>query len=281
MANPKYEVLAYCVGNGFPLGMELINMMELLEDVFIRCGRCGRVIGIHKEDIEFDSYTYDHGENSMGEEIEFIHDGGIECEDCGNHISFRIAGYEYPTGAFNYEDCAIEGGRFEEMPHMGVIYCQDDFDPDDAFSMYSHVQQLILNIAQNRDLIYGISSREFEEVVERLFRDEGFETELTKPTRDGGRDIIATKYEMGKPMVFYIECKRYGRKNSAGVSIVRSLYGVQSSDRVNKSILVTTGNVTRDARRFVENQKTMMSVIDADDIHELIRRSAQRYRQGY
>lgn len=52
-------------------------MMELLEDIFIRCGRCGRVIGIHKEDIDFDSYVYDRGENRMGEEIEFRHDGYI------------------------------------------------------------------------------------------------------------------------------------------------------------------------------------------------------------
>lgn len=73
-------------------------------------------------------------------------------------------------------------------------------------------------------------------------------------------------------------CKRYGRQNSVGVSIVRSMYGVQSSDRVNKSILVTTGHVTRDARKFVEQQNTMMSIIDVDEIHDLIRRSAMKYR---
>lgn len=74
------------------------------------------------------------------------------------------------------------------------------------------------------------------EIIERVFQDEGFETTLTQQTRDGGRDIIATKFEMGKPVVFYIECKRYGRQNSVGVSIVRSLYGVQSADRINKAI---------------------------------------------
>lgn len=45
--------------------------MDLLDDVIIRCGRCGKIIGIHKEDIEFESYIYDHGENGMGEEIEY------------------------------------------------------------------------------------------------------------------------------------------------------------------------------------------------------------------
>jgi hypothetical protein len=253
-------------------------MMELLEDVFIRCDRCGKVTGIHKENFDFESYVYDRGENGMGEEIEYRHDGYIECDHCGNEISFRISGYEYPVGAFNYEDCEIADGCFEEEPHMGVIYSRDDFDPDDAYPEYSRIQELIMDIAQDRELIYNISSREFEEVIECLFQDEGFETKLTQPTRDGGRDIIATKYEMGKPIVFYIECKRYGRRNSVGVSIVRSLFGVQTSDRINKSILVTTGHVTRDARRFVDDQNAMMSVIDADEIHELIQKSARKYR---
>lgn len=64
-----------------------------------------------------------------------------------------------------------------------------------------------MDIAQNRELIYKISTREFEEVIERLFQDEGYETKLKRPTRDRGRDIIVMKYAMGKPIVFYIECK--------------------------------------------------------------------------
>lgn len=59
-------------------------MMELIEDVFIRCGRCGKITGIHKEDFDFESYVYDHGDNRMGEEIEFRHEGYIECDQCGN-----------------------------------------------------------------------------------------------------------------------------------------------------------------------------------------------------
>jgi hypothetical protein len=41
---------------------------------------------------------------------------------------------------------------------------------------------------------------------------------------------------------------------------------------------VTTGHVTGGARRFVEQQNTMMSIIDVDEIHELIHRSAMKYR---
>ena len=42
-------------------------------------------------------------------------------------------------------------------------------------------------------MIYDVSPREFEEIVEQVLKDEGIHTHRTQPTRDGGRDIIATK----------------------------------------------------------------------------------------
>ncbi|HAS07157.1 MAG TPA: restriction endonuclease [Eubacterium sp.] len=253
--------------------------MELAEDVFIRCNRCGCIIEIQKDEIEFETYVYDHGDNGMGEEIEYRHDGCVICDKCGNEINFLISGSEYPVGAYNYDNNEIEGGKFVEAPNMIVVYSVDEFDLCDVAPEFDRVEQLMLDIDENRQLIYDVSSREFEEIIERLFQNEGFETFLTPATRDGGRDIIATKYELGKPIVFYVECKKFGRRNSAGVSIVRALYGVQSSDRINKSILVTTGHLTSEARRFVEKQNTMMSVIEVEEIHELIRKSANRYRR--
>lgn len=255
-------------------------MIELLQNIRIRCKECGCITEIPREEIEFESFVYDHGDSGMGEEIEYSYDGCVECSYCRNTISFGISGFEYPIGAFDYEDSEIEGGCFEEKPHLGIVYSRDDFDYETAVFEYTRIERLIMKIDRNPELVYDITSREFEEIVERLFQDEGFETKLTQATRDGGRDIIATKYEMGKPIVFYIECKKYGKRNSAGVNIVRSLLGVQSSDKINKSILVTTGHVTRDAQRLVEKQNTMMSVINADEFHSLIRASAKRYR-GY
>lgn len=135
-------------------------MMDLLEDIFIQCGRCGKIIGIHKEDIEFETYIYDHGDHGMGEEIEFRHNGFIKkCDNCKNGISFRLSGFEYPVGAFNSEDNEIEGGRFDEVPHMGVIYSQDDFEPDNAYPEFTRVEQMIMEIAQDQELIYNIRAQ--------------------------------------------------------------------------------------------------------------------------
>lgn len=63
-------------------------------------------------------------------------------------------------------------------------------------------------ILQNREEIYKLSSRGFEELVAELLRQQRFEVELTPETRGGGCDIIATKNIMSHPFMLLIECKR-------------------------------------------------------------------------
>ena len=76
------------------------------------------------------------------------------------------------------------------------------------------------------------------------------------------------------PFVSTLNASELDGKKSIGINIVRSLFGVQMADRINKSLLVTTGRITHDARRFVDGHNMMMSVIDTDEIHKLIRQSA-------
>ncbi|MEN8220363.1 MAG: restriction endonuclease [Pseudomonadota bacterium] len=58
-------------------------------------------------------------------------------------------------------------------------------------------KELISLIQKDNSYIYKILPRQFEEVIAELFRAQGFNVELTKRTRDGGKDIIATHNAMG------------------------------------------------------------------------------------
>ena len=92
------------------MGKSFIMHMFIKEQIMngVKMNFARSVIEIHKEEIEFDAFTYDHGENGMGDEIEYRYDGVIVCEECGNEIQFRISGFEYPVGAYNYEDINVE-----------------------------------------------------------------------------------------------------------------------------------------------------------------------------
>lgn len=95
-----------------------------------------------------------------------------------------------------------------------------------------------------------ISPRAFEHVVERLYDTIGYVTQLTSPSRDGGRDVIAGRTGPTRAEQLRIQCKRY--ESPVGVKFVRELLGVVTSEKVNKGVLITTSNFTRPACDFAK-----------------------------
>jgi len=70
-----------------------------------------------------------------------------------------------------------------------------------------------------------MSGGEFEEYVKKLLEKKGWEVEATHPTRDGGVDLFARRYdEMGLESVLYVQCKNHSYP--VGVDVVRELNGV-------------------------------------------------------
>lgn len=130
---------------------------------------------------------------------------------------------------------------------------------------------LIRLIARNPNLIFEISPRQFEEIIAELFLKKGFEVELTKQTRDGGRDIIAVSKEMDVRTKYLIECKRYARTRNVSVGIVQRLFGVKVAESANKAILATTSGFTKDARKFANSHLWDLDLKDFNDIMSWIR----------
>lgn len=62
--------------------------------------------------------------------------------------------------------------------------------------------------------------------------------------------LIAFKKSPGKLEHLRIECKRY--KGNVGISYIRGLLGVVSDEKVNKGVLITTGNFTKPSKKFAE-----------------------------
>lgn len=254
-------------------------MMDLVENSFdVCCEECGDRISIFRDELEMDKSFYLHGEYGMGIEWLYTIEHEIECPMCGNLIKVSIQGSEYPDGAFNDSDAEISGAEFIEKPMFGILYYRDEFDVDTSAIESTGIGKLILQISKNKNLIYEVSPREFEQIVEQLLRNEGFETRLTKQTRDGGKDIVAIKKGInGKPIVFYVECKRYAQENKVGAKIVRELYGIQAAEKVNKACIVTTSGFTPDAIKWAKEQNVMIDLVDGDALHNMIIQCARGY----
>lgn len=120
----------------------------------------------------------------------------------------------------------------------------------------------ILNY-QDINLLSGL---EFEQICQRLVSKMGFEVEPTKATGDGGIDLIAYNNQPLLEGKYIIQCKRY--TGSVGEPILRDLYGVVTSERANKGILITTGYFTQKAICFAEGKP--IELIDGDEFNNLI-----------
>jgi hypothetical protein len=128
---------------------------------------------------------------------------------------------------------------------------------------------LIARLHQFPDDLRSMDRRKFEELVAELFVGFGYEVELTKRTRDGGKDIVAIK-RREVHLRFLIECKRPDASNKIDVGAVRELYGVKSDDPASKAILATTGYFTRDAQLFFQRHRWELEPKDFDAIQEWI-----------
>lgn len=90
--------------------------------------------------------------------------------------------------------------------------------------------------------INSLSGIEFESICKELIENMRFSVETTKASGDGGIDLIAYNHESVLSGKYIIQRKRYS--GNVGEPIIRDLYGVITSERANKGILITTGYVT-------------------------------------
>lgn len=110
----------------------------------------------------------------------------------------------------------------------------------------------ILSELETRPNLMDLNPWEFENFVNNLFSVIGFESKLTRSSKDGGVDVIAfdPRPILGGKVV--IQAKRY--KNVVGVSAVRDLYGTMINEGANKGILVTTSHYGTDAYDFAKDK---------------------------
>lgn len=104
---------------------------------------------------------------------------------------------------------------------------------------------IIDELRRNPEKIYALSPHKVEEIIkDALVSARDCKLELTKQTRDGGKDIIGFDSNGGK---FFVEVKRYARHRKIGVGLVRQFVGAMAIEGVQRGIFVTTSSFSGDA----------------------------------
>jgi restriction system protein len=113
-------------------------------------------------------------------------------------------------------------------------------------------QSDILADIESRPNLMELNPWEFENFVSNLFDQIGFESKLTRSSKDGGVDVVAFD---PRPIVggkVIIQAKRY--RHVVGVSAVRDLYGTMINEGAGKGVLVTTSHYGPDAYEFAKGK---------------------------
>jgi restriction system protein len=141
---------------------------------------------------------------------------------------------------------AIEAYLVAETPHL------PDGRIDGLYDALAVIRARYIglphSVEDRRCTFYDLTPLQFEVLVKQLYGAMGYDAVTTRPSGDGGRDVIASRIEPGMRETLRIECKLY--TGNVGVRRARELLGVVKSENANRGVLVAAGGYTRPARAF-------------------------------
>lgn len=125
----------------------------------------------------------------------------------------------------------------------------------------------------------SLSGHDFEDLVEKLIRKMGFVTEERKKSADGGVDLKVVNENPILKGSYIIQCKRYLKP--IGESVIRDLYGVVTSERANKGILITNSSFTRSSKMFASNKPIeLIGGVQLQDLIEQYLGKEEKSKEG-
>lgn len=247
---------------------EIVKMWKFSGDISSICEQCGDTNLIPVK--EFYVECTHSEERNMGAENIYEISYEYECSACKNNILLKFEASEYPVDTLSFVTNLSEGASTDSEPD--IEHYLSIYDAPDLENLKETISDLILKLKESPKLLYDLKPREFEEVIAEIFKSNGYEVELTKQTRDGGKDIIAIETSsLGIKNKYFIECKRYKESNKIDVNIIRSLFSLKNTrDAPNKVILVTTSSFTPDAKKFVSDEALSEWHIDLIDYNMIV-----------
>ena len=211
--------------------------------------------------------------------------GFIVADDTpGENVFVHISSVEASGLCFLYEgqciqfDIVSSAGRKvaghllsiekETLAENRVLVDDSEFTPGAVEVLRECTSRLILHLQKNPDDIYKMHPAAFEDLIARIFEEDGYVVELNKGWNqaDGGVDVIAVRKEGLVPTRVAIQCKRYSRENRVTAEPVRSLCGVLDRFRVHTGVLATTSSFTKSAIEEAQSHLWKVGLLDYDDI---------------
>ena len=96
--------------------------------ILIRCDKCGELFSFDAGEMNFDWEGGVVDDRGMGYEMEYDSQETCECPNCQSQIDLTLRVWEYPMGAFNYQDIEIEGGEIDTPLNLEPYIDLQDYE---------------------------------------------------------------------------------------------------------------------------------------------------------
>ena len=129
---------------------------------------------------------------------------------------------------------------------------------------------LLRHLNQRPDDVHRLSWSGFEELVERILREMGYDVFHTPLTRDGGVDLWAVQHTHLGDTLYAIDTKEYSRGRLIGPEHVRAIHGVISHEDATVGMIVTTSGFAPSAIKYANQHRYRLSLKDFDAVRHWI-----------
>lgn len=161
----------------------------------------------------------------------------------------------------------IQGGAIKPMESIGFRYVSPGLEAVEIKDFY---EGLIRSISEDRQRVFDLSPRQFEEFVASLLEREGYEVELTGKGSDGGIDIFAWHKSKWHSHLMLVQTKLYAPQNKVDVRKVRELEGVRGTKQAGNAMMVATSSYSAPAIKWVENEAKFVTLLDGEKLFRWI-----------
>lgn len=184
----------------------------------------------------------------------------------------------HSVGCINIDDIVRGYSKedlLERMTFRGFHkFCKESYDID-LKGILEYEDNIILDIYEDNNKLKFIDHYDFELAIAKLMKCcHGFETLLTKKTRDGGYDIIATK-NIPFPIKFLVECKT--SSSTIGVDVLRSFKFVIDDLSASCGLIVTNSQFSKELKKLADKFKHRVSLIDFSGIISMVNYYVNKY----
>jgi hypothetical protein len=157
----------------------------------------------------------------------------------------------------------------EELGRIEVLYVHRAFEQTSqalVADFHEITQELLQYFAQHPNELHQMEWRKFEYLLDAIFRNQGYRTELGPGRADAGVDLRLVQKDSIGEIVTLVQAKRYAPKNAITLDAVSALYGVVEDQQANRGLFVTTSRYLPSATRFAAKHSQRLVLADSSDV---------------